>query len=144
MYEADEQMATENLLVVLESEGCSIGFGMQTVVRIFHEVDTEPHATHPPIPTNFPRLELSEISGAPPRSGAPNPPWTALVQTEIGPVAVCADRLVGIEDLGPHPIIPLGRLPNGSFGIHLQWRDGEPLLILAPDFLAQRIQERNP
>ena len=144
MHEADEQMSGENLLVVLESEGFPIGFGMRTVVRIFHDADTEPCATTIPIPKDFPRLELTDISGAPARPGPTRSTWTAIVQTGIGPVAVCAEKFVGIEDLGSHPIVPMGRLSNGNFGIHLQVRDGEPLLILAPEFLAQRIQERKP
>ncbi len=142
VHEADEQMAAENLLVVLESEGCPVGFGMQSVLRIFHHTDTEPRVNTPPIPADFPRLELTDISGAPDRLCAPSRGWTAVVQTSIGPVAVCAERFVGIEELGGNPVVPLGRLANGSFGAHLQFREGEPLLILAPDFLAERVQEK--
>jgi hypothetical protein len=143
VHEADEQMATENLLVILESEGCTIGFGMGTVARIFHHTDTESRSDALLFAGDYPRLELTEISGARPSPGTRTWGWTALVQSPIGPIAVCAQTFVGIEDLGDYPIVPLTRLDDGSFGTHLQFRGSRPLLIFSPDLLAQRVRERN-
>jgi hypothetical protein len=143
VHEADEQLATDNLLVILKSEGCPIGLAMGTVTRIFHHTDTESRSDGPPPPADFPRLELTEISGARPAPGPRTHGWTALVQTTIGPVAVGAETFVGIEDLGAYPIVPLARLDDGSFGIHLQFREETPLMIFSPDLLAQRVRERH-
>ncbi len=142
MPEEDESIAANNLLVILESEGCQIGVGMGSITRIFRSGGADGLNESASPQEEYPQLDLGELSGAGLREASPARPWVAMVRTNIGPVGIGADAFLGIEDLGTFPVVPLARLADGSFGIHLQLRQETPLMIFAPDFLAQRVQER--